>query len=282
MVLVAVTQMTSSGVLRENLGVAVQLIAKAAAAGAKAVFLPEATDFIAPAQAVPALTRSDEHAEFVREICAAAKQHLVWVSVGIHEAPRHTEDSARCFNSQLLVDPCGVLRACYRKLHLYDVDIQHGPSILESNTTVGGAELVPPVATTVGAIGQLLTCYDMRFPEAALSLRRQGAHVLTFPSAFAMRTGAAHWSLLLRARAVDTQCFVLAAAQVGPHPGTLRTSWGHAMIVDPWGSIIAQCSDMTPYTPTFCVADVDLQMLETVRAEMPLWDQRRGDIYATL
>lgn len=81
----------------------------------------------------------------------------------------------------------------------------------------------------------------MRFPEVALSLRRSGAQILTFPSAFAVRTGAAHWSTLLQARAIDTQCWVVAAAQVGTHPGTTRTSWGHAMIVDPWGSIVAQC-----------------------------------------
>lgn len=115
----------------------------------------------------------------------------------------------------------------------------------------------------------------MRFPEVSLALRHQGADILTFPSAFAVRTGAAHWSTLLRARAIDTQCWVLAAAQVGSHPGSTRTSyvifaltytrWGHALVVDPWGSIVAQCryvhasslfSDMPPLTPTFCLVDI--------------------------
>lgn len=119
----------------------------------------------------------------------------------------------------------------------------------------------------------------MRFPEVALSLRRSGAQILTFPSAFAVRTGAAHWSTLLQARAIDTQCWVVAAAQVGTHPGTTRTSWGHAMIVDPWGSIVAQCSDMPPFEAAFGLADITLDSVDKVRQDMPLWEQRRNDIY---
>lgn len=122
----------------------------------------------------------------------------------------------------------------------------------------------------------------MRFPEAALALRRQGAQVLTYPSAFAVRTGAAHWQTLLQARAIDTQCWVLAAAQIGMHPGLTRVSWGHAMIVDPWGSVVAQCTDTPPHAPQFCMADMDLSALEPLRASMPLWSQRRADIYGTL
>jgi len=263
----------------------------------QAVFLPEgmrrrperpadraATDFIAPAASVAQLTNSPENARFLQGICDAARQHQVWVSVGVHEPAEPGADGSReprCYNTQVLVDQAGDVRERYRKLHLFDVDVKSGPALCESNTTIPGTRLVPPVQTPVGKLG-MLTCYDMRFPEPSLALRRRGAELLTYPSAFAVRTGAAHWSLLLRARAAETQCWVLAAAQVGLHAGTTRSSWGHAMVVDPWGSVVAQCSDMPPFAPTFCLADVDLGTLAQVRADMPLWHQRRQDIYGEL
>lgn len=128
---------------------------------------------------------------------------------------------------------------------------------MESGTTIPGTEIGSPVSTPLGMLGvsptrptppqrtssllpsQLQTCYDLRFPESSLALRSRGAQILTYPSAFTERTGAAHWEVLLRARALDTQCWVLAAAQVGAHPGSSRVSYGHAMVVDPWGSVVA-------------------------------------------
>ncbi|KAN0061392.1 Carbon-nitrogen hydrolase [Thecaphora frezii] len=284
MVLAAVAQMKSTGIIADNLIQAVSVIQRAAAAGAQAVFLPEATDFIAPTAAVAQLTRSRDNADFVQGIRNAAKDASVYVSVGIHEPPsreqdRHDEEQnngrLRCFNTQLLIDQKGDVLERYRKLHLFDVDIKGGLKILESDSTIPGDRLVPPRKTSIGNVG-LLTCYDLRFPEPSLSLRRQGAQILTYPSAFTIRTGAAHWETLLRARAIETQSYVLAAAQVGAHDGTKRVSWGHAMIVDPWGSVIAQCPDIQPYKPTFCLADIDLDALENTRAEMPLWHQRGG------
>lgn len=131
----------------------------------------------------------------------------------------------------------------------------------------------------------LLTCYDLRFPEVSLSLRRQGAQILTYPSAFTTKTGAAHWLPLLSARAIETQSYVLAPGQVGQHaPG--RMSHGHSVIIDPWGTIIAQCRD-TPQGDgedegVFAMGEVDLEWLEKVRSEMPLWEQRRTDVYPLL
>lgn len=103
---------------------------------------------------------------------------------------------------------------------------------------------------------QLLTCYDMRFPEVSLSLRRQGAEIITYPSAFTVRTGLAHWQPLLQARAIETQSYVVAAAQSGHHPDTNRTSYGRGMIVDPWGVVVAQCSDANSTRDTFALADI--------------------------
>ena len=249
MVLAAVAQLKSTGIIADNLAQSVSIIRSAARAGAKAIFLPEATDFIAPTAAVAELTRSSDNVDFVRGIQSAAKEASVWVSVGIHEPPSTQQDEQdklenngrlRCYNTQLLIDQRGEISQKYRKLHLFDVDIKGGLKILESDSTIKGSSLVAPTQTAIGKVG-LLTCYDLRFPEPSLSLRRQGAQIITYPSAFTFRTGAAHWETLLRARAIETQSYVLAAAQVGAHDGTKRVSWGHAMIVDPWGSVIAQC-----------------------------------------
>lgn len=143
--------------------------------------------------------------------------------------------------------------------------------LMESNSTRPGRFIVPPFPTDVGKVG-LAICYDLRFPEVGLRLRRLGADVLTFPSAFTTRTGAAHWELLLRSTAVQTQCYVIAAAQVGMHgPEGKRQSYGHAMIVDPWGSIVAQCSDILRRDGEgeFCLAEIDLDRVESVRQGFP-------------
>lgn len=129
------------------------------------------------------------------------------------------------------------------------------PTTPRSDTTIPGPKLQAPITTPVGALGPL-TCYDLRFPEPSLYLRSHGAQVISYPSAFVARTGAAHWEPLLRARAIETQCYVMASAQVGNHEGTERTTWGHAMIVDGWGSIVAQCGDMQPYKAQYAIADV--------------------------
>jgi predicted amidohydrolase len=270
MTLAAVAQLTSTAVIADNLAACVSLIKRAAAAGAKAIFLPEATDFIAPSAKVGALTRSAEAQSFIEGIQSVAKSSSIWVSVGIHEASsssttqqqqqQQPQDSSndkrqRCYNTQLLIDAEGSILAKYRKNHLFDVDIKGGLTILESDTTIPGNSMVPPCESPIGKIG-MLTCYDLRFPEPSLRLRRLGADVITYPSAFTVRTGAAHWEVLLRARAIETQSYVVAAAQVGSHAGTKRTSWGHAMIVDPYGSIVAQCTDLQPYSSTFCLADI--------------------------
>lgn len=249
MVVAAVAQLKSTSVIADNLAASVSLIRSAALAGAKAIFLPEATDFIAPTAQVASLTRSRDNLDFIRGIQTAAREASIWVSVGIHEPPscqqdeidsRDTKGRLRCYNTQLLIDHSGEILDRYRKLHLFDVDIKGGLKILESDSTIKGDRLLTPRQTPFGNLG-MLTCYDLRFPEPSLSLRRQGAQVLTYPSAFTVRTGAAHWEVLLRARAIETQSYVLAAAQVGAHDGTKRVSWGHAMIVDPWGSVVAQC-----------------------------------------
>ena len=173
----------------------------------------------------------------------------------------------------------------YQKLHLFDVDIKNGPILKESNSVEAGKALLDPFDTEIGKVG-LLICFDLRFPEPGLALRRRGAQILTFPSAFTVPTGRAHWETLLRARAIETQSYVIAAAQSGKHneEGT-RRSYGHSMIVDPWGRVVAELGGEGEgqegggnlSVGEIAVADIDLRIVEKVRAEMPLL--RRTDVY---
>lgn len=132
------------------------------------------------------------------------------------------------------------------------------------------------VDSPVGKLG-LCTCYDLRFPEQSLLLRQKGSQILAYPSAFTLKTGAAHWEVLLRARAIETQCYVVAAALKGKHHSK-RESYGHSMIVDPWGTVISRCRDTDE--DTFAVGDIDLKYLEKVRLEIPVLSHRRHDVYS--
>lgn len=207
-----------------------------------------------------------------------AIESAVSVTAGIHLP---TDSETQCANTAVWIGPSGKIDHTYQKLHTFDVNIKGGASFKESLSTQPGNAITPPFPTPIGKIG-LAICYDLRFPEMALQLRRLGSDILTFPSAFTTRTGAAHWELLLRGTAVQTQCYVVAAAQVGKHDALgKRHSYGHAMIVDPWGSVVAQCGDITSADGEgeFCLAEIDLKRLESVRQDMPLWEQRRTDIY---
>jgi predicted amidohydrolase len=160
-------------------------------------------------------------------------------------------------------------------LHLFDVEIQNGPVLLESKTTLPGQQIIPPLQTPFGRVG-LATCYDLRFPELSTILQKQGMDILTYPSAFTVKTGVAHWDILLRCRAIETQSFVIAAAQVGKHTET-RESYGHAMIVDPWGEVLVNCN--TEHE-SIGIADIDLDRLLRIRSEMPVLKHRRNDVYS--
>ncbi|GAA95286.1 uncharacterized protein L969DRAFT_45692 [Mixia osmundae IAM 14324] len=236
--LAAVAQICSKASVTDNAAVCASVIRRAADAGAALVALPEASDFIAPSHQVHSLTATTEDA-FVRILQQQARTSRIEVTVGVHEA---IADSRQVYNTQLFINRDGEVAQSYRKCHLFDVDIKGGTTILESATTRAGESLGDPIASGIGQLG-LMTCYDLRFPMQSLLMRAKGAQVMTYPSAFTERTGAAHWEVLLRARAIETQSYVLAPAQVGSHfapraeeangkqiirPG--RTSYGHSMI----------------------------------------------------
>lgn len=184
------------------------------------------------------------------------------------------------YNSHILIDNEGKLKAIYRKLHLFDVETPDF-RYQESKVMKGGHAIVSPVHNTPldGGLG-LLICYDLRFPELSTILRKNGATILTYPAAFTVSTGSAHWERLLYARAIENQCFVVAPAQVGYH-NEKRQSYGHAMVVDPWGRKLAECIDKTAI-PQCLIAKIDITPLENIRKRLPCFDHRRDDVYTAV
>ncbi|HYN92905.1 MAG TPA: carbon-nitrogen hydrolase family protein [Pilimelia sp.] len=261
---VAVCQVNTRDDRSDNLRVARDLLERAAAGGADFAVLPEYVDYLGRAGGVPKPEPVD--GEFAEFFAAAARDLGMWVLAGsFREAG---PDDGRTYNTSLVFDRDGALAATYRKIHLYDVEIPGRVSYRESATVAPGAE--PVVAMVNGVPIGLSICYDLRFPELYRRLAVDGARVLVVPAAFMLHTGRDHWEVLLRARAIENQCYVVAAAQVGDHePG--RSCFGRSMVIDPWGTVLAQAPDAVGVT----VADLDLDRLERVRLELPSLANRR-------
>jgi predicted amidohydrolase len=204
-----------------------------------------------------------EYATFFAE---AARELGMWVLAGsFHETG---PDDSRTYNTMPVFDRSGALVAAYRKIHLYDVEIPGRVSYQESRTVAPGSDVavVPVEGVPVG----LSICYDLRFPELYRLLAIDGARIFVVPAAFMMHTGRDHWEVLLRARAIENQCYVVAAGQIGDHePG--RTCFGRSMVVDPWGTVVAQMPDRVGVA----VVDVDVDRLEQIRLELPSLANRR-------
>jgi deaminated glutathione amidase len=270
----AVIQLTSTADEDANWQSARALIERAAAHGARLVATPENTNYLGP------------HEEKVRRAEAldgktASRFGDLAQRLGIHlllgSFNERSDDPARCHNTSVLFGPDGRRLAAYRKIHLFDVDIPGGPRFAESATckpggTAGGQDDGLVVATTeLGTIG-LTICYDLRFAELYRRLADLGADLLAVPSAFTLATGKDHWEPLLRARAIENQCYVLAPAQQGVHDdGGLRETYGHAMIIDPWGLPVATVSD----GPGMALAEIDLERVARVRRAVPMRQHRR-------
>lgn len=272
--LIAVCQLTSTPDKEQNFTSCSRLVREAAQRGACVVFLPEAFDFIGSSKQETLSLAESLEGDLIMRYAGLARECGVWLSLGgFHERGEDWASTQRVYNCHLLLDATGHVVATYRKIHLCDVELQGRVSMKESNFTNPGPEIVPPVSTPAGKVG-LAICYDLRFPEISLALTQKGAEILTYPSAFTVTTGSAHWEVLLRARAIETQCYVVAAAQTGKNHER-RTSYGHAMVVDPWGSVIAQCQE----GPGLCYAEIDLAYLHCIRQEMPVCTHRRTDLY---
>jgi predicted amidohydrolase len=263
---VAVCQLNARDNRADNLRAARDLLERAAAAGADFAMLPEYVDYLGPSAGAPKPEPID--GEFATFFADAARDLGIWVHAGsFHEIG---PDSDRTYNTSLIFGRDGTLAATYRKIHLYDVEIPGRVSYQESRTVAPGSELI--TASIDGVPFGLSICYDLRFPELYRRLAVDGATVLVVPAAFMMHTGRDHWEVLLRARAIENQCYVLAAGQIGDHEPH-RTCFGRSMVIDPWGTVVAQAPDTIGIT----VADLDFERLSVVRAELPSLANRRLD-----
>jgi len=240
--------------------------------GCSIVFFPECFAFIGARPGEAQAMAEPMDGPIIAQYCELARAHGVWLSLGGFQ--ERCEGDERIYNTHVLVDDLGTVRASYRKIHLYDVPMV---GLVESKQALPGEQLVT-CDSPAGRIG-LAICYDMRFPEMHQKLTfAHGAQVLTFPSAFAMKTGEAHWESLLRARAIECQTYVVASAQAGQHntDGNCRRSWGHAMAIDPWGTVVASFGAEGEGVETF---EIDLEKLRTTRNNMPMHAHRRYDLY---
>lgn len=267
--LIAVCQMTSTVDKEQNFAVCKALIEKANSRGVQMVFFPECFDYVGESWKHSVEMSESLDGDLMSRYKVLAKKHGLWLSLGgFHQK----NDLKTLKNTHVLINSDGELAGSYVKLHMFDIDLKE-LRLHESDFTSPGQVITPPIETPIGKIG-LSICYDLRFPELSIALTKQGAQILTYPSAFMEPTGVAHWESLLRSRAIENQCYVVAAAQVGKH-NHKRSSYGHTMVVDPWGTIIAECSKGTG----MCLAEIDLDFLEKVRREMPVWNHRRSDLY---
>lgn len=219
---------------------------------------------------------------FVRGLQQAAKENSLAINVGVHEPTE--PPSQRIKNTLIWIDEKGAIAHRYQKLHVFDVDLRpDGPLIKESDSTEPGHEIVPPFKTPLGEIGSLI-CFDLRFPEPALRLRRLGADIVLYPSAFTVPTGKLHWEILLRARAVETQSWIIAAAQCGRH-NPKRVSYGDTIVISPNGQVAGRLDHVadaeqereTTRKPEILTIDIDLATVGEARRMIPLL--RRTDVY---
>jgi len=260
--LAAAVQLSSQDSVAENLRVVARVTAEAARRGAALVVLPENFAFMGDeaARATHAEALGDAAAPIQAALAALAREHQVTLIAG--GMPERSADAARPYNTALAFSPSGALVATYRKIHLFDVELADGSSYRESRGNSAGAD--PVVLDAAGMKLGLSICYDLRFPELYRELVRRGAEVLLVPAAFTLHTGKDHWHVLLRARAIEGQSYVVAAAQWGKHP-LGRTTYGHALVADPWGTVVAEAPDGIG----FALGELRHERLREVRASLP-------------
>ncbi len=261
---IAAVQMTATQDIIGNLAACTGAIAQAASEGAEIVTLPECFAFLGAVEGdkrAAAESLDGPPGRILATLRDAASKTGVWI-VGGGMPESVAGDPSRTYNTAVVINPRGELTARYRKLHLFDVDIPGGAVLKESSNTAAGDSVV--VTEIAGVPMGLSICYDVRFPELYRQLTMAGAEVLLVPAAFTAHTGQAHWHLLLRARAVENQAWVVAPAQTGHH-NAKRASFGHSVIIDPWGDIVAELTA----GPGIIYADMDSATVAHRRQQMP-------------
>ncbi len=264
---IGVLQMTSGIDPAVNAATLVDAIAEAGAAGAAMLFTPEMSGLIDRDRSRAAASIVDEDDDPVlAAVRHAAAEARVWVHLGSLAVRR---PDGKYANRGFVIDDAGAIRARYDKLHLFDVDLPTGESWRESAAYIGGDTAIV-VDTPAGKLGASI-CYDLRFADLYRALSNAGATILSVPAAFTRPTGAAHWHVLLRARAIEAGAFVVAAAQTGVHADG-RETYGHSLVIDPWGEVLLDMGDAAGLAFT----DIDLARIDQVRSRIPVIEHRRA------
>ncbi len=266
----AVVQLNSGADVEANIAAADRHVRAAAADGARLVVLPEKWTVMGGPAELRAGAQTLDGPAIAWARATARELELDLVAGSIAE---RVEGREKLSNTAVHVGPDGELRAVYRKLHMFDVEVD-GHLYSESDSDEPGEEIVTSELADGTKLG-LSICYDVRFPEVQRILALRGARVIALPAAFTLLTTRDHWPSLIRARAIENQVFVVAANQVGAHPGEQR-SGGRSMIVDPWGVVLAQTPDGVGHV----VAELDFDRQDDIRKRLPVLDHRRPDVYA--
>ena len=265
----ALFQMTSGIDPAANAAAIVAMAARARGEGADMLFTPEMAGYLDRDRARAAATlRSQADDAVLAAVREAAAREGLWIHIGSLPLKDERADG-RWANRSFLIDDTGAIRAQYDKIHLFDVDLATGESWRESSV-YGPGEQVVAADTPWGRMGFSI-CYDMRFPDLYRALTNAGATILLAPAAFTVPTGQAHWHVLLRARAIEAGCFVIATAQVGAHADG-RVTYGHSLVVDPWGDVLLDMGE----AGGLGLVDIDLTRLGDVRARVPAIANRRA------
>ena len=261
----AVLQYTARGTQQDTLPIVEALIGAAASAGADIVCLPECANFLAANKtALKEQVEDEANSPTLDLLSALAKKHQIIVSAGslMMANTASAETDTRVANRSFLINEHGAIIARYDKIHMFDADVGDGKSYRESDHFRPGQQMVD-IQTSRGHFG-LSICYDVRFADLYRKLAQNGAEILTIPAAFTRPSGAAHWHVLQRARAIETGCFVLASAQIGTHDDGRRT-YGHSLIINPWGEVLADAGTMEE---GFVIAEIDLSQVASARRKI--------------
>ena len=264
---VGVVQMDTRGDYDANMEAACRFIDEAAGKGAKLVAFPEVFNYIGTEPRDP---EEIPGGPTITLMAQKAREHGIWIHCGsISEV---NPDGDRKFNTTALLDPQGEVVAKYRKLHAFDITLKDGTQTRESDKMKPGSDIVM-VDTELGRLGFSI-CYDIRFPEMYRYMAINGCQVIFTPANFQMQTGKDHWEIILRTRAVENTCYIVAPAQIGIKRGK-SMSFGSSLVADPWGTVIAKAKE----TAGVVMAEIDLDYLDRIRADLPCLKNRRSDIY---
>lgn len=265
---IAMVQMDTQNDKGENLRQACAWIDEAASQGVKLVCFPEVMNLIGRnvgegggKESVPGYT--------TELLCKKAEEHGIYIHGG--SITEEIPGERRSRNTSVLISPEGEILAEYRKLHMFDITLADGTPFNESDRVEPGTEIVT-VETELGTFGMSI-CYDVRFPELYRLMALRGAQVIFVPSSFTMPTGKDHWEPLLRARAIENGCYIVAPGQIGTKPA--YTAYGNSLVADPWGTVIARSKD----APGLTYAEIDLDYLDQIRRQIPSLQNRRADRY---